>query len=171
MSYSDYIVVGGGAAGCALVSQLLKSSNEVSLFEAGYSHHIFLLDVPAGFFKLINDSKYLIYHKVSFTFHHSDGSNCHLILPRVGDTVFVLLIENLRSRERGKNYLRGEFFSSLSRVEENVYIFVSFRIMFDTLMKWGEYFLYLQWYPTGDGFSQKTPEMNELEGVKKSLKI
>ena len=63
MSYSDYIVVGGGASGCALASQLLKHNNEVSLFESGYSHHNFLLDVPAGFFKLINNSKYLTYHK------------------------------------------------------------------------------------------------------------
>ena len=63
MSYSDYIIVGGGASGCALASQLLKHNNEVSLFESGYPHHNFLLDVPAGFFKLINNSKYLTYHK------------------------------------------------------------------------------------------------------------
>ena len=50
---SDYIVVGGGAAGCAATSTLLKGNQEVALFEAGYSHHNFLLDVPAGFFKLI----------------------------------------------------------------------------------------------------------------------
>jgi len=60
---TDYIVVGGGASGCALTSRLLKSNNKVSLFEAGYSHHNFLLDVPAGFFKLINDSKFMTYHK------------------------------------------------------------------------------------------------------------
>ena len=60
---TDYIVGGGGASGCALTSSLLKGNNKVSLFEAGYSHHNFLLDVPAGFFKLINDSKYMTYHK------------------------------------------------------------------------------------------------------------
>ena len=60
---TDYIVVGGGASGCALTSSLLKGNNKVSLFEAGYSHHNFLLDVPAGFFKLINDSKFMTYHK------------------------------------------------------------------------------------------------------------
>ena len=27
MSYSDYIIVGGGASGCALASQLLKYNN------------------------------------------------------------------------------------------------------------------------------------------------
>ena len=61
--YCDYIVVGGGASGCALTSKLLKKNQEVVLFEAGYSHHNFLLDVPAGFFKLINNSKYATFHK------------------------------------------------------------------------------------------------------------
>ena len=53
--YSDYIVVGGGASGCAVAHKLLKSNNSVVLIEAGYSHHNFLLDVPAGFFKLVNE--------------------------------------------------------------------------------------------------------------------
>ena len=61
--FSDYIVVGGGASGCAVTSSLLKKNCEVSLFEAGHSHHNFLLDAPAGFFKLINDSKYATYHQ------------------------------------------------------------------------------------------------------------
>ena len=50
---ADYIVVGGGASGCAVTSALLKNNYDVSLFEAGYSHHNFLLDVPAGFFKFV----------------------------------------------------------------------------------------------------------------------
>ena len=54
--FSDYIVVGGGASGCALTNKLLSANKSVTLIEAGYSHHNFLLDVPAGFFKLINDS-------------------------------------------------------------------------------------------------------------------
>ena len=61
----DYIVVGGGASGCAVTSKLLKNHATVALFEAGYSHHNFLLDVPAGFFKLVNDSKYATYHKTT----------------------------------------------------------------------------------------------------------
>ena len=48
----DFIVVGGGASGCAVSSKLLSKNYKVCLFEAGYSHHNFLLDVPAGFFKL-----------------------------------------------------------------------------------------------------------------------
>ena len=42
---ADYIVVGGGASGCAVTSALLKNKYDVSLFEAGYSHHNFLLNV------------------------------------------------------------------------------------------------------------------------------
>ena len=61
----DYIVVGGGASGCAVTSKLLKNHANVTLFEAGYSQHNFLLDVPAGFFKLVNDSKYATYHKTN----------------------------------------------------------------------------------------------------------
>ena len=59
----DYIVVGGGASGCAVTSKLLSKNHKVALLEAGHSHRNFLLDVPAGFFKLINDSKYATYHK------------------------------------------------------------------------------------------------------------
>jgi len=61
--FSDYIIVGGGASGCALTNKLLSANKSVTLIEAGYSHHNFLLDVPAGFFKLINDSKYATYYK------------------------------------------------------------------------------------------------------------
>jgi len=61
----DYIVIGGGASGCAVTSKLLSKNYKVCLFEAGYSHHNFLLDVPAGFFKLVNNSKYATYHKTN----------------------------------------------------------------------------------------------------------
>ena len=64
-NFSDYIVVGGGASGCAITSKLLNNNKKVCLFEAGYSHHNFLLDLPAGFFKLINDTKYATYHKTN----------------------------------------------------------------------------------------------------------
>ena len=73
--YSDYIVVGGGASGCALTHKLLNSNKSVVLIEAGYSHHNFLLDVPAGFFKLINDSKYATYHKTNPQKHLNNRVN------------------------------------------------------------------------------------------------
>ncbi|SVE23632.1 uncharacterized protein METZ01_LOCUS476486, partial [marine metagenome] len=72
---TDYIVVGGGASGCAVTSKLLKNHANVTLFEAGYSHHNFLLDVPAGFFKLVNDSKYATYHQTNPQEHLRDRQN------------------------------------------------------------------------------------------------
>ena len=72
---SDYIVVGGGASGCAVTHKLLSSKKSVTLIEAGYSHHNFLLDVPAGFFKLINNSKYATYHKTNPQKHLGNREN------------------------------------------------------------------------------------------------
>lgn len=62
MEKPDYIVIGGGASGCAITSSLLKSGAKVSLFEAGHSHHNFYLDIPSGFFKILNDNKYATYY-------------------------------------------------------------------------------------------------------------
>ena len=73
--YSDYIVVGGGASGCAITHKILKSNKSVTLIEAGYSHHNFLLDTPAGFFKLINKSKYATYHKTNPQQHLGNREN------------------------------------------------------------------------------------------------
>ena len=73
--FSDYIVVGGGASGCALTNKLLSANKSVTLIEAGYSHHNFLLDVPAGFFKLINDSKYATYYKTKPQNHLNGREN------------------------------------------------------------------------------------------------
>ena len=73
--FSDYIVVGGGASGCALTNKLLSANKSVTLIEAGYSHHNFLLDVPAGFFKLINNSKYATYYKTRPQAHLAGREN------------------------------------------------------------------------------------------------
>ena len=72
---SDYIVIGGGASGCALTHKLLTANKSVVLIEAGFSHHNFLLDAPAGFFKLINDSKYATYHKTHPQKHLDNREN------------------------------------------------------------------------------------------------
>ena len=74
-NFSDYIVVGGGASGCALTNKLLSANKSVTLIEAGYSHHNFLLDVPAGFFKLINNSKYATYYKTRPQAHLAGREN------------------------------------------------------------------------------------------------
>ena len=73
--FSDYIVVGGGASGCALSNKLLSANKSVTLIEAGYSHHNFLLDVPAGFFKLVNNSKYATYYKTRPQAHLAGREN------------------------------------------------------------------------------------------------
>ncbi len=71
----DYIVIGGGASGCAVTHKLLTANKSVTLIEAGFSHHNFLLDTPAGFFKLINNSKYATYHKTNPQKHLGNRQN------------------------------------------------------------------------------------------------
>ena len=50
---TEFIVVGGGASGCATTSSLLKNKSKVTLFEAGPIHHNFYLDIPSGFLKYL----------------------------------------------------------------------------------------------------------------------
>lgn len=57
----DYIVIGGGSAGCVAAAKL-SAVGTVLLLEAGHSHHHPLLDMPPGIFKMINGSKYMRYH-------------------------------------------------------------------------------------------------------------
>ena len=71
----DYIVIGGGASGCAVTHKLLTANKSVTLIEAGFSHNNFLLNAPAGFFKLINDSKYATYHKSNPQKHLGNRQN------------------------------------------------------------------------------------------------
>lgn len=60
----DYIVVGGGSAGCVAAARLVKEGRaRVLLLEAGHSHRHPLLDMPPGIFKMINGSKYMRYHR------------------------------------------------------------------------------------------------------------
>lgn len=60
----DYIVVGGGAAGCTLAAKLVTDGGaRVLLLEAGHSHRHPLLDMPPGIFKMINGSKFMRYHQ------------------------------------------------------------------------------------------------------------
>jgi choline dehydrogenase-like flavoprotein len=59
----DYIVVGGGAAGCVAAARLVRDGDaRVLLLEAGHSHRHPLLDMPPGIFKMINGSKFMRYH-------------------------------------------------------------------------------------------------------------
>jgi choline dehydrogenase len=59
----DFIVVGGGSAGCVAAARLVTDAGaRVLLLEAGHSHRHPLLDMPPGIFKMINGSKYMRYH-------------------------------------------------------------------------------------------------------------
>lgn len=59
----DYIVVGGGAAGCVAAARLVSEGGvRVLLLEGGRSHHHPLLDMPPGIFKMIRNSRYMNYH-------------------------------------------------------------------------------------------------------------
>nr|WP_067292057.1 GMC family oxidoreductase N-terminal domain-containing protein [Marinobacterium profundum] len=60
----DYVVIGGGSAGCVAAARLARESGgSVLLLEAGHSHRHLLLDMPPGIFKMINGSKFMRYHQ------------------------------------------------------------------------------------------------------------
>ena len=69
----DYIVVGGGSAGCVAAAKLAGAGGmRTLLLEAGYSHRHPLLDMPPGIFKMINGSKFMRYHQ-TVPQEHLDG--------------------------------------------------------------------------------------------------
>jgi choline dehydrogenase len=59
----DYIVVGGGSAGCVAAARLVTDGgHRVLLLEGGHSNRHPLLDMPPGIFRMINGSKFMHYH-------------------------------------------------------------------------------------------------------------
>lgn len=67
MKAYDYIVVGGGSAGCIVAARLVKEGNaRVLLLEAGRDEYHPLLKMPAGYMKLLASDKYL-------TMHHTEA--------------------------------------------------------------------------------------------------
>lgn len=63
MSY-DYIVIGGGSAGCVAAWRLTQEFGaRVLLLEAGGPDGNWLLKIPAGFVKLLSNAKYVAHHE------------------------------------------------------------------------------------------------------------
>ena len=59
MSTFDYIIVGGGTAGCILANRLTASGKDrVLMIEAGSEPKGFWIPIPAGFSKLLTDKRY-----------------------------------------------------------------------------------------------------------------
>jgi choline dehydrogenase-like flavoprotein len=63
MTHFDYIVIGGGSAGCSVAGKLVQEKDlKILVLEGGHSSHHPLLDMPPGIFKMINGSKFMHYH-------------------------------------------------------------------------------------------------------------
>jgi len=66
MNEFDFVVIGGGSAGCVAAARLVADSGgTVLLLEAGHSNRHPLLDMPPGIFKMINGSKFMLYHRTT----------------------------------------------------------------------------------------------------------
>lgn len=59
MDHFDYVIVGGGTAGCVLANRLTANpKNTVLMLEAGGQDNGFWIRIPAGFSKLLTNPKY-----------------------------------------------------------------------------------------------------------------
>jgi len=64
MKEFDYVVVGGGSAGCIVAARLVQQGNaRVLLLEAGSDEYHPVLKMPAGYMKFLASDKYLTMHQ------------------------------------------------------------------------------------------------------------
>lgn len=64
MAQFDYVVVGGGSAGCVAATRLVRDHGaRVLLLERGAEKHSRLLDMPAGYMKFLGREDYLEMHQ------------------------------------------------------------------------------------------------------------
>ena len=63
VSGHDYIVVGGGTAGCLVAARLADAGARVLLLEAGPDDRNPLIRMPAGFVKLLGTERYMWFYK------------------------------------------------------------------------------------------------------------
>lgn len=62
MQHYDYIVVGGGSAGCTLTCRLVEAGKRVLLLEDGPPDNSPFIHMPATFIKVIGSERSVIYH-------------------------------------------------------------------------------------------------------------
>ena len=76
----DYVIVGGGSAGCVLANRLsADEQHRVCLLEAGPSDHNLLLQMPAGIAYLVPGQRFNLHH---YTAPQSALNNRRLFWPR-----------------------------------------------------------------------------------------
>ncbi len=61
METYDYIVIGAGSAGCAVITRLIEAGKSVLALEAGPSENSPLVSIPAMFFRLIGTKRFWMY--------------------------------------------------------------------------------------------------------------
>lgn len=59
---ADFVIVGGGSAGCLIAARLVQAGAEVLLLEEGPARGHPLLDLPAGYMKFLNSERFLKYY-------------------------------------------------------------------------------------------------------------
>ena len=71
----DYIIIGGGSAGCVLAARLSENKNcKIMLIEAGGEDRNPFIHIPAGYIKTMVDPS------INWMFDHADSVKSHCSL-------------------------------------------------------------------------------------------